>query len=563
MFFILFFFSLVILFSTIGYGLILSKLIKVEKFYYNFGLIGILGLFTLSIISSFSHLFFAHGYIHNIFIIITGIVFLFLDKTFTIKEFKFQSILFSCLFVALIMAKTNEDFGYYHLPNSIQFAQQKLQFGLGNLNHGFKHISSLFMIMSLTYLPFIDHYLFNLTNFLFMLFLISFIIKEIFNKKKINLNFSNIILSFIFILILSKFSRLSEYGSDLAGQIVIFIFIFFLIEIFYNNKIDKNISDYLTISIILIIFAITLKFISVIYIMLFLPLFFIKKKSLIKKILTTKNFIIIIFPTLIFIFLNFSATGCLIYPIDLLCFSDKFDWALSSNVIKYMNQHYEIWSKGGLGPTISVNNPEEYIKYFNWVPHWFKVYFIGKFTDYILVIFLIVIIFTSFFYNDLKKPIIKKHQIKKDIFVFFLLTLAIFFVWFLNFPTLRYAGYVIVFLLFIFPIALYLNNKVNLSNKISLKKITIIFLISYSVFFYKNITRVYNELQLTERDHHNFENFPLFWVNKNAYKKVILNNHILYFSDGSCWDIPSTCIKFLDNLKIIKKNGYVFYVIKK
>ena len=51
------------------------------------------------------------------------------------------------------MAKTNEDFGYYHLPNSIQFAQQKLQFGLGNLNHGFKHISTLFMLMSLNYLP--------------------------------------------------------------------------------------------------------------------------------------------------------------------------------------------------------------------------------------------------------------------------------------------------------------------------------------------------------------------------------------------------------------------------
>ena len=28
------------------------------------------------------------------------------------------------------MAKTNEDFGYYHLPNSLQFAQQKIQFGL-------------------------------------------------------------------------------------------------------------------------------------------------------------------------------------------------------------------------------------------------------------------------------------------------------------------------------------------------------------------------------------------------------------------------------------------------
>ena len=32
--------------------------------------------------------------------------------------------------------KNNEDIRYYHLPNSIQCAQQKIQFGLGNLNHG-------------------------------------------------------------------------------------------------------------------------------------------------------------------------------------------------------------------------------------------------------------------------------------------------------------------------------------------------------------------------------------------------------------------------------------------
>ena len=33
--------------------------------------------------------------------------------------------------------------------------QQKLEFGIGNLNHGFKHISSIFMLMSLNYLPII------------------------------------------------------------------------------------------------------------------------------------------------------------------------------------------------------------------------------------------------------------------------------------------------------------------------------------------------------------------------------------------------------------------------
>ena len=33
------------------------------------------------------------------------------------KEIKSQTILFAMLFIALLIAKTNEDFGYYHLPN--------------------------------------------------------------------------------------------------------------------------------------------------------------------------------------------------------------------------------------------------------------------------------------------------------------------------------------------------------------------------------------------------------------------------------------------------------------
>ena len=100
------------------------------------------------------------------------------------EKLKYVIIIFSLLFVCILMSKTNEDFGYYHLPNSLQFAQQKLQFGLGNLNHGFKHISSLFMLMSLNYLPIFKFYLFNLTNLLFLTFFVTFIIKEIYLRHK-------------------------------------------------------------------------------------------------------------------------------------------------------------------------------------------------------------------------------------------------------------------------------------------------------------------------------------------------------------------------------------------
>ena len=86
---ILFFiFSLIILLSTIGYGLITIRLLRFEKYNLNYGLVGILGLFTLSIISSYTHILYPHNYTHNLIIIFFGLLSLiFLNKNF-LKEVK-------------------------------------------------------------------------------------------------------------------------------------------------------------------------------------------------------------------------------------------------------------------------------------------------------------------------------------------------------------------------------------------------------------------------------------------------------------------------------------------
>ena len=65
---IFFLISFFILLSTIGYGLIFSKIFKFDKFDYNYGLIGVLGLFNLSVIVSYTHLFTAHTFSHNLII---------------------------------------------------------------------------------------------------------------------------------------------------------------------------------------------------------------------------------------------------------------------------------------------------------------------------------------------------------------------------------------------------------------------------------------------------------------------------------------------------------------
>ena len=558
--------TFLVLLSTIGYGLIFSKILKLENFNYNYGLIGFLGLFFLSIIAGLTHIILPHNFTHNILIIFFGLISLASFDQKNYKKIRNIIIIFILLFICILMSKTNEDFGYYHLPNSLQFAQQKLQFGLGNLNHGFKHISSLFMLMSLSYLPFFEFYLFNIVNLLFLIFLVSFVIIEIYQRNTKNSNLGSLILCMFLILFLTKFSRLAEYGADISGQIVIAIYSFYLLELFYNKNIEfYNKANYLKLSIIMISFAISLKFISVIYAFLMLPIFIIleKKKKFLRELLQINFFIIIFLSISLFILFNFSATGCLIYPVEKLCLTEKFDWALGSDVIKYLNLHYEVWAKAGLGPNFGVDNKDKYIIFLNWFPNWLKLYFYGKFTDYIFVIILIMLIFSLFFFKDVFFKRNRYNKKKNSFCVIYFTFIFIFSLWFFNFPSLRYGGYIIVFLLLVFPFLFLIDDKIHFSSREVIKKISIIFFISYSVFLVKNIYRLNNELKISHNNYHNFKYFPLFWVKNNNFTRVEINDHELYLSTGSCWSTPSTCIKNSDNLIVRKKKNYIFYYSKK
>tara|TARA_Y100000591_G_scaffold331670_1_gene366347 strand:+ start:2090 stop:3787 length:1698 start_codon:yes stop_codon:yes gene_type:complete len=557
--FLIYIITLVITLSTLGYGSFTLNFLKINS--ENIGLYGIMGLFLLSIFSSYSHLLFPHNYIHNLIFILIGLLFFFKIKEKKLNNFKKIFIGTSLLFIFLLIAKNNEDFGYYHLPNSLQFSYYKLQFGLGNLNHGFKHISSLFMLMSLNYLPFLEYYLFNLTNFLFYLFFIIFLHQEIFSKKNLNLNFSKIFLSLFFVLFLTKFSRLAEFGSDLSGQIIICVYLFFILEIFFNTNLDiKKKNEYLSLSIILLIFAVTLKFILVIYSLFLLVMFIlIYQKKTFFGLLNLRLFTISFAPLLIFVLLNFSATGCLIYPVEKLCFGNSFDWALKDDVIKYLNLHYELWSKAGRNPNFIVENPTEYIVGFNWINNWIVDYFYGKFTDYLLVILFIIIIFSLSFYKNYEN--INFTNITRNKFlIIYITTIIIFLIWLMNFPTLRYAGYIVTYLIFILPFSFIINKKLNVSKKENLNILFIILIISYSIFLLKNVQRVHSEMNLNANSDHNFLNFPFYWVKEQQSKKIEIDGYGLNLTKGACWSTEPTCIRGMHNLKIKIRNNYVFFV---
>ena len=122
--------------------------------------------------------------------------------------------------------------------------------------------------------------------------------------------------------------------------------------------------------------------------------------------------------------------------------------------------------KEDLAPIFQWRNQEEYIIFLNWLPNWFSVYFIGKFSDYILVTIFIILIFSIFYFKDIFFSKLKniKNNLKIGVFFYFTLSM-IFFLWFFNFPSLRYAGYIIVFLMIIFPYSVFVSNKIDFSKK--------------------------------------------------------------------------------------------------
>ena len=92
-----------------------------------------------------THFFIEHDYLHNIIFIIIGLlsVYYFRFKILTKKNLIFLFLIFSIIFVAFIIFKTHDDFGYYHFPYSHYLNKFSMIIGIGPLNHGFKTPSSI------------------------------------------------------------------------------------------------------------------------------------------------------------------------------------------------------------------------------------------------------------------------------------------------------------------------------------------------------------------------------------------------------------------------------------
>ena len=512
-------FYFLILFSILGYGRIVTVF---NSDYQASSFDGLIGISILILISFITNLFFPHNFVHNSIVIIFGLfLFIFdLKNNFSnrLKETRLVLLVFSIIFIGILLYKNHDDFYYYHFPYSLILTNFEKIFGLGNLNHGFRTPSSIFYLNSLFYLPGIKYFLMN-SGAIYIFGFVNLVLIELIVKylKQNSQNFILFLSVLSFVYINSKFSRFSEHGTDLSAIILIFLMaVYYYENVNSINKISRSefFKEYFIKINILFILIISLKTFYIIYLLIYLAWLYENKSFFLKKgsfTLIIKNFSTYVFILILFFvfFTIFSNTGCLIYPASFTCF-EQFSWSIPIGTVEQMNLWYEQWSKAGAGPNFRIENPEIYILKFNWVPNWFEMYFFTKVSDNIFVIILVSLI--TYLILSFKNK--RKNNYKYKYLLFYILLIILFFEWFYNHPALRYGGYSLIALIIFIPISLLISGYVFNLNILK-KRIYLLMFLSTFIFLSKNISRISNEI-----DKYNYKpvKSSFFYLNKDGFK---------------------------------------------
>ena len=568
-FLVLIFYYFLILVSILGYGAFFLRIFDKKLISNNFGYVGLFGLYVLLIYSYLSNFIIAHSEFHNIIILIIGIIFFFLKILKSYSEYQKEIFLTFLVFVlissSLFLYKNHDDFPYYHFPYTYYLTQQSFYIGIGQFNHGFRTPSSIFYINSLFYLPYAKFYLFHYSSIYILGFANIILLKNIHSYftylkiKKEKINVTNYLSLFSIIFINIFFYRIAEHGTDRSAQILIFILMIEMI-IFINLKNIKSIDLFKIYLLAAII--VSLKAFYILYAVFFIPLLFLMKS---KNKSYTKSFIFLIFNKYFFLFLlllffvlftYLINTGCIIYPLSITCF-DNLNWSIPSAETLKMNNHYELWSKGGLTPTSRVSNPNEYIQGFYWVKNWINIYFFNKVSDFVLGLILLVIIVMISFKGKSSNKYKHKHKYNFNyIYLIYLILVALGIEWFYNHPALRYGGYCIIALLFFIPVCIRLEQiQIDYTKYTRITLSLVIFTIL--VFNLRNLHRINKEVNF-------YQYQPIIDAfyrveDKNFRIQKKMNNFITQYDN--CKNSNNSC--YLKKQKVYKKYGKIIFSNKK
>ncbi len=536
---------------TLVTGLIFKKIfVKNKVVNLTLGEIGIFGFVFIYLFVTIFHFFLPINITFSlIFYFLCIIFFLFDFKNITnfIKSNINKYIIFVYLlgFLTAVTNNLHDDWQLYQLPIINYMQDFKIIFGFISLNDYYGQGHSFYELMSIFQLPFLKNTSLYLLPVIFVIFFLSHVLIEI---KKTD-DFGKLYLFFIIALILLRFSRSKEFGTDLPV-----ICLLFIIQIYVLNFIKKPNSELLFKIGIIYTFAVFLKIYAALAI---LYLFFLFKKNNLKfffdllKINRLSFFIIFL---ILFSFSkNIITSGCFFYQLKNLCLDKNVaSWSIGNKVANERHIFTSASSKGWKA-YVRTEKPnkfvsaEEYLELskFNYLKYLYK----DAIFDRLIITLLICFIFIVFQIKNLKKNESNKIFNSNSVIVFGSFLAVI--IWILKIPNVRYGGYAYVpFFIFMTFFYYYDLKKIN-------KKFIGVFISLCLIFFTtKNLNRIYDEVSTDKSLNYPFSNF------KNIeYKTVKIENLKINVPLNQLWcgNIQMLCSSgdYLISSASIK-NSYIF-----
>ena len=542
-------------FITLTAGFIFRKIFWKNKLdSLTIGEVGIFGfLFTYFIVTIFHFLIPINLKFSLVFYFCCIIFFIFEFKN--LKDFirsninKYLIFLYFLGFLTAVTNNLHDDWQLYQLPIINYMQQFKIIFGLISLNDYYGQGHSFYELMSVFQLPFVK----NTSLYLLPVIFVVFFLSHILNIIRTTDNKGKLYLFFIIALILLRFSRSKEFGTDLPV-----ICLLFIIQIYVLNFIQKPNIELLFKVVILFIFAVFLKIYAALAI---LYLLFLLKKNNFNFVLDIFKFnrlsFFIIFLILISFSKNIITSGCFFYQLKNMCIDKNVaSWSVGNKVANERHIFTSASSKGWKA-YVRTENPkkfvsaEEYLEIskFNYLKYLSK----DAIFDRLIITLLICFIFIIFHIKNLKKIEINKIFSSNSILLFGSFIAVI--IWILKIPNVRYGGYAYVpFLIFMVIFYFYDLKEVN-------KKFIKIFIFLCLIFFTsKNLNRVYEEISVDKSLNYPFSNFK-----KIDYKTHYVKNFEINVPVNQLWcgNIPMLCSSgdYLIN-NVILKNSYIFLLSK-
>ena len=521
---IIYLYSFLVFFSSIGYGIFFKNNILQFKERINIFEGYLLSVPFLLFLGLLLNFFVPINYLVTISISFFGLVLFLLNKKFINLNYLKELIVLKIFLIPFFIGDNlHEDFYYHHLPYLNLINNYKIIFGLVNFNDVLANpYLSWFNYSSLFAIP---PYKFELNYVLSYLLFLSFLGVVYVNYKNSNDNREKIISFIIIPVSLVIFSKLKNFGVDIAPQLFILLGFLYLVKKNYKNE-----QTYLLLSILYFSSSIIIRINSV----FILPLLLYCIVKLYFKVNLRKN---IIFISFIFIFgtsfliKSLINTGCLIYPINFTCITN-LEWSISSEINSKRMNLLEASSKGYMFYSKKVNPTENkfvwseapnllsHKEFINkgplfWSKYWLKDHDKNRLLNIFIVnsILLIFILICIKFKKKEGKNLISSRLL------FLLILISITF-WYFKTPQSRFAGFSLLIILGVM-LSTKLLSYFEYEKLFKMKK-TIIFSIIFflSVNFIENFSSFQNNLKY-------FSNDNLSTINKLTE----LNKHIDYFEE--------------------------------